>query len=115
MNSTILLLCGLPASGKSSFCRCFIEQFSSTKLISFDDVESELVGEKKEEAEISDTSSENSAFYLEIWRKSREICKVIVQQELAKVDKEFDWILCDDNFYYSSMRKKYYHLAQSGV
>jgi len=96
MATTVVLLVGLPGSGKSSLARQLCETRNASAHIEYDRVAASLCEEDE----------------LEAWRKSRSVAV----QELTKRLQEFpSLIVMDDNFHLRSMRKTIYRVCQDHV
>ena len=88
--TTVLILMGLPGSGKSSLCRHWLETFLHCVHVEYDAV-------------VQDTT-------LESWRLSRHAALEALIRHLHEGTSRM--ILMDDNFHLSSMRKQVYHVCQ---
>lgn len=82
MPTRIVLLCGLPASGKSTLGTYIAERIPRTKLIEYDQLSH------------ADAS-------IESWRRARRHAVDLLERSI----QQFDLIVLDDNFYLRSMRK----------
>jgi len=104
----MLLVCGLPGAGKSSFCRVVKGFFDSWQVVhlEFDEVEVEL------ESHLEECTP------LEVWHKAREVSLKRVEKLVSgAVGNENHCarkllILVDDNLYYKSMRRPFVSLAR---
>jgi tRNA uridine 5-carbamoylmethylation protein Kti12 len=113
----LLLLCGLPGAGKSTWTaavaarlapRVVVVEFddfpadtySASRDICFAIVSSLVKGDKRQV--VSSDSLHYDAY-----------CKVVSRWEAAPVNDRI--LVCDDNFFYSSMRMPYLALAQEGM
>lgn len=89
----LLLVCGLPGSGKSSFCHELVArakaQTSTWIHFCYDDVEQSL-------------RVDRSTFDPEIWQEARAKITTDVGSLLAEERNQV--IVLDDNMYYRSMR-----------
>jgi tRNA uridine 5-carbamoylmethylation protein Kti12 len=88
--TTVLLLMGLPGSGKSSLCQHWLGEFPDCIHVEYDAV-------------VQDTT-------LESWRLSRHTALAELARHLHEGNSRM--ILMDDNFHLSSMRKQVYHVCQ---
>ena len=106
----IVLVCGLPGCGKSSFCAEFMRRTGGTS--GFFGEQPPLVWEHvcfdAIEAELRPPSAD---FDPSAWKLAQERPVDIVLSALAS-DSNRVALLLDDNMYYRSMRKRWYHLAQ---
>lgn len=91
-----MLLVGLPASGKSTLARKLTET-EGVVAIEFDKLEREL-------------DKEGSEFSIEHWQAARDTAFQQCSEALVRQDVRV--VVMDDNFYYRSMRKRYFHLAR---
>ena len=82
MPTRIVLLCGLPASGKSTLGTYIAEHIPRTKLIEYDQL-----------------SHDDAS--IEAWRCARRHAVDLLERSI----QQFDLIVLDDNFYLRSMRK----------
>lgn len=117
----VVLLCGLPGSGKSSLARLLKESndesasFDQITHIEYDSVVRELqtASEQEEQAVFTDES-------LQAWKTSRKVALSTLNKEL---ERHFDstsntssssiLIVMDDNFHLRSMRKQVHQICQS--
>eukprot|EP00929_Paragymnodinium_shiwhaense_P120701 TRINITY_DN92724_c0_g1_i1.p1 TRINITY_DN92724_c0_g1~~TRINITY_DN92724_c0_g1_i1.p1 ORF type:complete len:330 (-),score=70.76 TRINITY_DN92724_c0_g1_i1:12-1001(-) len=107
----ILLVCGLPGCGKSTFCRAltaegdsgqpFLGRVAKWHHICYDEFEQKL-------------RKDTSTFEVAAWKAGREQAAERARELVAAANesKEHCVILLDDNMYYRSMRKGWYHLAR---
>ncbi|KAF0707139.1 hypothetical protein AaE_013751 [Aphanomyces astaci] len=108
--AVVLVLCGLPGAGKSSFCRalashCQSNDTMSIEWICYDDIFDDSRGH------------DNEKFDPSTWRDLRMAVVDRVQSSLRSlavnaVGKPLLVFLLDDNMYYRSMRKRFHQLAQ---
>eukprot|EP00933_Yihiella_yeosuensis_P041726 TRINITY_DN3612_c1_g5_i2.p1 TRINITY_DN3612_c1_g5~~TRINITY_DN3612_c1_g5_i2.p1 ORF type:complete len:327 (-),score=73.61 TRINITY_DN3612_c1_g5_i2:187-1167(-) len=113
----LLLVCGLPGCGKSTFCKSLIARAEQEKQLlgacqwrhlCYDEVEMELRGQG------------STHFDPDTWRESRvkaaqAIAEIFENHEKSNEsldEKERLIVLLDDNMYYRSMRKQWYHFAR---
>ena len=100
----LILVCGLPGSGKTSFSRALVEQGGlGARWVHFcyDEVEQQM-------------RSEQSKFDPEAWQQARAKVASDVRSmlEACSASEERMVIVLDDNMYYRSMRKRWYHLCR---
>eukprot|EP00439_Symbiodinium_sp_Y106_P051350 s100_g6.t2 len=100
----LILVCGLPGSGKTSFSRDLVVQGGlGAKWVHFcyDEVEQQM-------------RSEQSKFDPEAWQQARAKVASDVRSmlEVCSASEERVVIVLDDNMYYRSMRKRWYHLCR---
>jgi len=108
VDTCLLLVCGLPGCGKSTFCRELLARatrepdlFGFTAVwhyVCYDAVESELRGA--------------ASFTPECWQAARQRVVETVSNLLASRSGDRMVVLLDDNMYYRSMRKQWYHFAR---
>jgi len=111
----ILILCGLPGSGKTSIASSITnnatelisqslhKQVSVTvKHICFDNVYAELLAHHK---------LDRGAWGPSLWHKARAMCYDQTKNEVQSSKETPKIIIVDDNMYYRSMRRPYYVLA----
>jgi len=109
----IILLIGLPGSGKTTFCKEFIEKMPkilTAKNLQISHIELDLVENSLKKEKPKKTENFDS----EIWKNSRDFAIQNTEDIIkkAKLEQLCNIILVDDNFYYESMRKPYIHLCQ---
>ncbi|EQC38437.1 hypothetical protein SDRG_04146 [Saprolegnia diclina VS20] len=103
--AAILVLCGLPGAGKSTFARALADAALRTyevHYISFDDVF------------VARFAANDGSFAPEQWKDA--VAAIYVEVELALAAASMSGkprvLLLDDNMYYRSMRKKYLQLCR---
>lgn len=109
VETCILLVCGLPGCGKSSFCRRLLQKSSTEALMGaaawhhlcYDDVE----------AEVRVAAGNGSGFDPGTWQAARRQVAQRAQALIAQGDGRKQVLVLDDNMYYRSMRKHWYHFA----
>lgn len=108
--SCIVVLIGIPGSGKTTFTKLFGEasgegeaEMCSTKTISFDQV---LPLEEQKNLATSGEEVNSSGE----WKRARQEMRDLVKTELTASSSKV--VLVDDNNYYRSMRHEYYQLAR---
>jgi tRNA uridine 5-carbamoylmethylation protein Kti12 len=125
----LLLLCGLPGSGKSTIAS-LIKHNALENIVVFGAL-SEIIAEKKQfdkndpllvyhveydnfydQLAKCKNSSEECKFNNIIWKLSREMAVKEVINLIETSSEGFKIIIIDDNMYYYSMRHFYYKLAQ---
>ena len=107
-SSCIILLCGLPGVGKSTFAKMFNDFGLNEKIVhvEFDSVFGNELKTSQYEIE------KQVPFDAEIWKKSRKKAFDLVESMISGSDGEYIIVLVDDNFYYSSMRYPFFKLAK---
>ena len=95
--SILVLLVGLPASGKSSLAQNIKSLISNTKIVSLDECQLEVIKDE-------DLDS------LAAWHRSKEYALAEVKDML--IDQVCKILIVDDTFEYSSMRKPYFQTAR---
>eukprot|EP00928_Gymnodinium_smaydae_P070878 TRINITY_DN54624_c0_g1_i1.p1 TRINITY_DN54624_c0_g1~~TRINITY_DN54624_c0_g1_i1.p1 ORF type:complete len:329 (-),score=62.96 TRINITY_DN54624_c0_g1_i1:48-1034(-) len=117
-NAVLVIVAGLPGCGKTSFCRELLARLdkgddlgsglasASWHHICYDKIEAELRGS-------------NATFDPATWKAARErasdmVGKLLEGSKGAGIDgaPRRCVVLLDDNMYYRSMRKQWYHLAR---
>jgi len=108
--SCIVVLIGIPGSGKTTFAKLFGEaseegeaEMFPTKAISFDQV---LPLEEQKNLATSGEGDNGSGE----WKRARQEMRDLVKTELTASSPKV--VLVDDNNYYRSMRHEYYQLAR---
>ncbi|RLN66772.1 hypothetical protein BBJ29_000050 [Phytophthora kernoviae] len=112
--AVIVLMCGLPAAGKTTLAKHFTSSGSTpTRLyerISFDDLYEQAVNHAAE--------GKTSEFNPDIWQTCQQemvvrVTKRIEQQSAFITSSPMQQLvlLVDDNFQYQSLRKRFFHLA----
>ena len=104
----IVVLMGLPGSGKTYFSKLLKEQFSQCTLLIFDDiipteVQKQLVNHEKAWKEKRDEIIQDLDNYLSGQRVPQISSEVVQPNEV---------VVIDDNNYYHSMRYAYFQLAR---
>lgn len=105
----LVLVCGLPGCGKSSFCKALVARLEE---------EPDLLGRKAEVHHIcydnieTELRSVNSEFDPSSWQAARARAAEVVRERLYTKCARNMILLLDDNMYYRSMRKHWYHFAQ---
>jgi tRNA uridine 5-carbamoylmethylation protein Kti12 len=94
---TVVLLCGLPASGKSSLASELKNQIENLAHIEYDVLEQQL---------LAGSSDDSEEWKREAWNQAR----LLALQELEKHLETAEIILMDDNFHLRGMRKKIHRL-----
>ena len=100
----VILMCGLPGSGKSTFAAKLASSFPSCSLLSFDQLEADILEEH------GYSVAQRDVHYTEVWLSVRE--RGLKRVEEALEGREGAGLIVDDNFYYSSMRKQVYQLCR---
>jgi tRNA uridine 5-carbamoylmethylation protein Kti12 len=119
----IVVLCGLPAAGKSTLAAVLFEQAAKRLqndvrviIVSFDAVHEQVVSEQKSDATSAPT------FDPAIWKQSRSKAFENLERELdgkisgsgsdSKTDSALRMLIVDDNMQYRSMRYAIFQLAR---
>uniref|UniRef100_A0A6T1G554 L-seryl-tRNA(Sec) kinase n=1 Tax=Alexandrium monilatum TaxID=311494 RepID=A0A6T1G554_9DINO len=107
-SACLLLVCGLPGCGKTSFCKvllaraaedpCLLGSNAEWHHICYDEIEADLRGPAGD-------------FDPSAWQAARERCMQEAERLLAERAQRAV-LLLDDNMYYRSMRKRWYHFAR---
>ena len=98
----LVLVCGLPGSGKTSFSRELVAQGglgAEWLHVCYDEVEHAM-------------RADRDKFDPEQWRQARVEVARRVRSMLEAPSEESRVIVLDDNMYYRSMRKQWYHLCR---
>lgn len=112
--TVVALLCGLPASGKSTLAKWLVANNNNastrTTHIEYDQVEDDILA----------TTREDESYARDVWKQSRSKSIQLFREQLLLVTKEEDdtttrIILMDDNFHLRSMRREVYRLCQDFV
>jgi len=119
--ASVLLLCGLPGSGKSTVSsnlvkllykskRTNIPSYDRVTVIDYDDITMQQMkhaGKIQGDKYLSDAE-------LSCWRKTRKIAAEKLTEELTLVQKErtTSLILMDDNFHLRTMRREMFKICQ---
>lgn len=119
----VLLFCGLPGAGKSTLARHFIAERSRVSsssstcvaLIEYDDVQDSLLINNNQQCRRDQEKEESKEleYVLEAWRASRAAALQTLSEQLDNSTTKF--ILLDDNFQLTSMRKQVFQACQSHV
>ena len=141
---SVLLLCGIPGSGKSSLCRSISEHYAAEESslhfhkvlqIEYDAITSRLaVSGSQDKNQILAEPNEHwendcfSSIELEAWRETRTVALNLLRDELSSAvqvrtnerDEMKPWpyrvlIIMDDNFHLRSMRRDVYKVCQTFV
>lgn len=113
----LLLVCGLPGCGKSSFCRALMERAAAFPVLlgepeaewhhlCYDEVEAEC---RLEAGGISD------AFDAATWRAARSKVTARAKELVDRGGSKRQVLVIDDNMYYRSMRKGWLHFAAENL
>eukprot|EP00927_Polykrikos_kofoidii_P074270 TRINITY_DN70256_c0_g1_i1.p1 TRINITY_DN70256_c0_g1~~TRINITY_DN70256_c0_g1_i1.p1 ORF type:complete len:373 (+),score=55.52 TRINITY_DN70256_c0_g1_i1:127-1245(+) len=109
----LLLVCGLPGCGKTSFCRAIVEKFASLRQASFD-CQHVCYDDLEVECRVA-LSNSGDKFDPAAWRLSRKKAVDVVRECVTKRSNDRTTsrlvLILDDNMYYRSMRRNWYHLA----
>jgi tRNA uridine 5-carbamoylmethylation protein Kti12 len=97
---TVLLLCGLPAAGKSTLCAKLSEIITNCSIIDYD--------------RLTVLQTDDGVRGIAAWRNARIRALELLRQLLSQ-KQQSQCILLDDNFYLQSMRKQCYKVCQSVV
>lgn len=126
-HATVLLLCGLPGSGKSTLVNGLISYLSDIDkilVIDYDRLADEVVQTPNTDVSVKQSSTLGHTFDskdLEAWRKSRCIALNKLKNELhchfsdENITKQSMLIIMDDNFHLKSMRREIYRACQECV
>lgn len=128
--TTVVLLCGLPASGKSTLAHWLLTSCQDSKTtvhhIEYDAVEGTLLEEKMANLTSQKPSGQeerwNDEFSREIWKQSRshslELLKKRLDLHATKTTTQHNkqqLIIMDDNFHLRSMRREVFRICQECV
>lgn len=94
---TVVLLCGLPASGKSSLASKLKDQIENLAHIEYDVLEQQI---------LAGSSNDSEEWEREAWNQVR----LLALQELEKHLGTAEIIIMDDNFHLRGMRKQIHRL-----
>ncbi|GMF16891.1 unnamed protein product [Phytophthora fragariaefolia] len=112
----LVLVCGLPAAGKTTLAKHFVERGSTgTRLyerISFDDLYEQVAvdGRKQSEFDPNRWKASQQAMVVRVGKRLEQ------QSALVRDNRATQQLvlLVDDNFQYRSLRKRFFHLAVKG-
>lgn len=108
VDTCLLLVCGLPGCGKSTFCRELLARASrEPQLLGFTAVWHYLSYDAME-AELRGAAS----FTPECWQAARQRVVEAVSNLLTTQNEGHMVILLDDNMYYRSMRKQWFFFSR---
>ena len=99
MATTVVLLCGLPGSGKSTLIekvKGSLPEELSLKVVCYDDMWEHV-----------------TSFQPDAWKQNRLVLFDRVATYLKDDTHPIDVIVVDDNMFYRSMRKKYHRLCRA--
>lgn len=89
--TTLILIAGLPGAGKTTLAKCLKNLLPQCLLLEYDDLQQDLTS-------------------LEAWKHTRQRALQELQQALGS--QKYQFVVMDDNFQLSSMRKQVFHVAQ---
>ncbi|KAF4741768.1 hypothetical protein FOZ63_014337 [Perkinsus olseni] len=94
-DNVVVVLCGLPASGKSTLAKKIkVGRSEAIHVVDYDAISRRLLGEK---------DTPKSEFDPEIWRRSRQLALEEMRTILGRAGKSI--VIMDDNHFLRSMRK----------
>jgi tRNA uridine 5-carbamoylmethylation protein Kti12 len=109
-SATVILICGLPASGKSTLARKLKDHFQESQstrrvvhYLEYDAFEDLIVSQQQEEEEEEEERRE-------AWNQARQVVLKELEQHLKSDESSASIILMDDNFHLRGMRKKIHRL-----
>ena len=126
-HASVVLMCGVPASGKSAFASAMKRNINNTcvtcgirydpiVLIDYDEIANDIVRKSSSESAHTATFSETD---LQAWRDSREAALSQLETELRNYFAETNdaddnnlLVILDDNFFLRSMRRDAYKVCQ---
>ena len=130
-HASVLVMCGLPGSGKSTFASAMRRNINSTcvacgirydpiVLIDYDEIANDIVRKSSSKSAHTATFSETD---LQAWRDSREAALSQLETELRNYFAETNdaddntshsnlLVILDDNFFLRSMRRDAYKVCQ---
>jgi tRNA uridine 5-carbamoylmethylation protein Kti12 len=115
--TVVVLVCGLPGSGKSLLCQKIRDIHGRCQIIEYDAIENALLANQTQTVDASvgrsATEEETNETTLTVWRQSRS--KALQQLKNSLIDRDHSLILLDDNFYLTSMRKQCFKVCQHFV
>ena len=138
-STVVVLLCGLPGSGKSTLSRQLVSacqknsngNIVNVTSIEYDGVEADLLQQQAANDKIGPSSvaeNEAASFTREIWKKSRLKSMDMLRESLSTQQQEktlviseetsqstTNIIIMDDNFHLRSMRRDVYRICQEVV
>ena len=129
-HASVLVMCGLPGSGKSTFASAMRRNINSTcvacgirydpiVLIDYDEIANDIVRKSSSKSAHTATFSETD---LQAWRDSREAAlsqlETVLRNYFAESDADDNTshsnllVILDDNFFLRSMRRDAYKVCQ---
>ena len=131
-HASVLVMCGLPGSGKSTFasamrrnintCVACGIRYDPIVLIDYDEIANDIVRKSSSKSAHTATFSETD---LQAWRDSREAALSQLETELRNYFAESDaddntshsnlLVILDDNFHLRSMRRDAYKICQGVI
>ena len=132
-HASVVLMCGVPASGKSAFASAMKRNINNTcvtcgirydpiVLIDYDEIANDIARKSSSESAHTATFSETD---LQAWRDSREAALSQLETELRNYFAESDaddneghnnlLVILDDNFFLRSMRRDAYKICQGVI
>lgn len=134
-STIVLLLCGLPASGKSSLATAFLARNNSNNTsgavveedeygscdeimvhIEYDHLQAALLQRVQQPQPLQQGAIQDDADFLQAWRQSRIVALDKLRENLQQQEQVGGCctkvILMDDNFYLKSMRKQVYQICR---
>ena len=121
-STTVILLCGLPASGKSSLARNLLDKLKNRNVIviEYDSIERELSTTTSSAGRIFqgknlpvDSNDVDIGEYQRLaWNEARQTALKQLEQSLERKESadSYDVVLMDDNFHLQGMRKQIHRL-----
>lgn len=111
MSIALVLLCGLPAIGKSTLCRALVAAAQLRGTVAAVHIEFDDILQLDNDTSVGSDASENSQ--MESWRAARERIACDVERRIATYKSDANrsehmlLLLIDDNLYYESMRARF--------
>lgn len=109
----LLLLCGLPASGKSTLASIFeraipsVDPIIQCHIVRYDDLLAEWAVPREEDVELGGER------YKEGRARMMEVVEDLIKKILREETEMMHLLVIDDNMYYQSMRWPFYRMCRA--